>query len=1072
MPKYKSLLGHLDDSPELHSAPKSTGMDDNRGQVDRHSSHSESKSEAGGKTRRLQWYPTRPLHRVIPRLHRAPHSESLALQLLQLPPSKRISARAAMRTPYFSAVLPTAQLACLPDTTSIFEIPTIRMISESSDKSQKGEYSRLFSRQYPRGSRRSRSQYDDFDDVERSHETKTEVDEDDEDVDGLDDENEDSTSLSQFVHAEVNESVHGEAHGRWHRAAPLRTDNRNVTKPVVPCSSSMTTSSDAPSSNTQPDYVTACTNNNQHNGTFQVCHNKALYHPWLMAECEATRNGHPRRLYASRAYESADAIIQAVPVESPKMPIRSRPSGAADSSEHVPVKFFPSSFDHAPVKSYKTQGSVKSAVSTVGDQSPSTSNGSTFHTVSNAPGPSPAHLTQSPSFHTVFGGTGCVGSGVGGGGGTESSGFTSPLSVQNPARIPPSTLLTAYHPYLYPTEYCFPYVPADISQMNASLFYAAASQVSSASGPSGPLIEERRTAAAAVAAAAAAAAASAAAAAAASLYHHPPNANPELIAPPLPSRCPLTTSCTSTASGATSATKPRGSETSQTTNAYPSTCAFGPTGYMCAYLMPSGTGTGAPHNSSYWPRTIVPPAYTNPDPRLCTMYQSMLSSGPPGTLMEMSATGESGDTLKRPVSNQPQGSTASPADHTSTQSSSGPSKAVRDQDGDTEQEQSRGITEPSVSSGPLSESATAIEKPTHPPSYQEVAQWMQSVAAHTHSIPHTSCYGTNSTFGGGTGGTADGSIPHWMVFLPYQPPGAVKQCTHKTSFILDWSATPKMHILTGPAQNQLFPGNAFIRYPVDATGDHHFCAEGLIDSRYRWPIGGLSRDNYPHGFIQHPADRSSMTYAYRPSPLARPDYRETTAKKRPASACNVQYPSSQMSYSSYGSIAGYSDQGVPEDVSPEHILSKSSGHMKSSVVMPPLPGWFPPDDVIPKLRVNRSLSFTSPEMLQLDPGTIPSKKVSSKLIPGPYQRLPRSHAYYPANHYCSLAAAAAAGYVPTSTVPSNTDSQEDPPGPSSDTVSPAMDSDSLPAPPPAFFCSHRGNSPTGDPQLEISSSKE
>lgn len=274
------------------------------------------------------------------------------------------------------------------------------------------------------------------------------------------------------------------------------------------------------------------------------------------------------------------------------------------------------------------------------------------------------------------------------------------------------------------------------------------------------------------------------------------------------------------------------------------------------------------------------------------------------------------------------------------------------------------------------------------------------------------------------------------------------------------------HYYSPLTQNQVFPSNAFVRYPVDATGDH-MCDEAAVGSRYRWPTSTVSKDGYPCGNI-HTVDRSSMTHTYRPSPLAQqPEAREASAKKRPASACNMQYPSSQMSHSSYGSISGYSDHGIHDNISPEHVLCKPSGHVKSSVMMPPHPSWFPPDDVIPKLRVNRSLSFTSPEMLQLDPGTIPSKNASNKLIPGPYQRLPRSHAYYPANHFCSLSAAAtAADCLPTSTVPYSADCQDGTYGTNSDTVSPGTDS--LPAPPPAFFCSHSGNSSNGNGQVGIS----
>lgn len=664
---------------------------------------------------------------------------------------------------------------CLYVATSIFEIPTIRMISETSDKNPKGEYSKLFGRPYNQNLRHSRSQYDDTEYTERSRDTRTEVDdeEEDEEGDGLD---EDSGSFSRRTCGEGNESVHGEVHGRWHRVGPLHENSRNSSKPFVPCSSSMTMSSDMPPADVQPDYVTVCTNNsstckdnNIQNGTYQMKSHKTMHQPWLFAEYNAGQqiyhpqpyphhhHPHHRRLYASRAYESADAIIQAVPIESPKSTNRSRP-GVADSNEQVPVKLFPSSFDHPVQQNHKSQGSTKSVMSTIGDPSPTASTNSTFQTASNAPGPSPAHVAQTPSFHTVFGGTGASGN--------TSSGFTSPLSGQTPARVAPNTMLAAYQPYLCPTDYCFPYMPTDISQMNAPMFYATASQLSAAPGPSGNLIEERRTAAAAVAAAAAAAAASAAAAAAASLYYAP-SVNPELMPPPLPSRSHLTSSCTSTASGGIGGTKPQISDGSQGSSVHSSACAFGPPGYMCAYLMPSGTGISTPAGNC-WPRALVPPTYANADPRLCSMYQSMLSGdGPPTTVMETSIGESAADTLKRPVSNGPEGSTASAAGHTSTQSSSSHSKVMHDSHDNAIGTEKPKVSEASFTSGPSSESASGTEKPAYPSTYQEVAQWMHSVTAHSHSMSPAACYGLNVS-GSGTAVPTDGPSPQWMVFLPYQ----------------------------------------------------------------------------------------------------------------------------------------------------------------------------------------------------------------------------------------------------------------------------------------------------------------
>nr|CDS17473.1 Serine:threonine protein kinase PFTAIRE 1 [Echinococcus granulosus] len=80
----------------------------------------------------LLWHAGKPLNHVVPRLGHIAHATTLASALLQLPPERRITARAALRHPYFTVSLPTAQLACLPDTMSIFTIAGLRMTSEDS----------------------------------------------------------------------------------------------------------------------------------------------------------------------------------------------------------------------------------------------------------------------------------------------------------------------------------------------------------------------------------------------------------------------------------------------------------------------------------------------------------------------------------------------------------------------------------------------------------------------------------------------------------------------------------------------------------------------------------------------------------------------------------------------------------------------------------------------------------------------------------------------------------------------------------------------------------------------------
>ncbi|KAH8849461.1 Cyclin-dependent kinase 14, partial [Schistosoma japonicum] len=114
LPKYKAYLGDLDMNTTIQRT-KDLTVDTSECQQER----SRKPTDSGDhKQKRLHFYPNRPLHRVISRLSRAPHAESLAMQFLQLQPSKRISARAAMRSAYFSNHLPIAQLACLPDISS------------------------------------------------------------------------------------------------------------------------------------------------------------------------------------------------------------------------------------------------------------------------------------------------------------------------------------------------------------------------------------------------------------------------------------------------------------------------------------------------------------------------------------------------------------------------------------------------------------------------------------------------------------------------------------------------------------------------------------------------------------------------------------------------------------------------------------------------------------------------------------------------------------------------------------------------------------------------------------------
>ncbi|KAM3188028.1 hypothetical protein ACTXT7_001081 [Hymenolepis weldensis] len=132
LPKYKNLLGGL-----AHHRHHRHRHHHSHGHHDQHNQHhhqpqrrSGSRSGSGG----LLWHTGKPLDRVVPRLGHIAHATTLATALLQLPPEKRITARAALRHPYFTVSLPTAQLACLPDNMSIFTIAGLRMTSEDSPK--------------------------------------------------------------------------------------------------------------------------------------------------------------------------------------------------------------------------------------------------------------------------------------------------------------------------------------------------------------------------------------------------------------------------------------------------------------------------------------------------------------------------------------------------------------------------------------------------------------------------------------------------------------------------------------------------------------------------------------------------------------------------------------------------------------------------------------------------------------------------------------------------------------------------------------------------------------------------
>ncbi|GAA49696.1 cyclin-dependent kinase 14 [Clonorchis sinensis] len=311
LPKYKMLLGHLEEN-------------------------------ASG------WYPSRPLHRVIPRLNQAPHSEALAAQLLQLPPSKRISARNAMRTPYFASSLPTAQLACLPDTASIFEVPSVRMLPESlSSRSggKAGGYSRLFERNYVQDS--SRPPHSDVDDTEQLDEDRhSEAKGRGRVINGYREEESSSYSVDELsTNLGSNEAVHGECHGRWIRSGPGLSSRSKVHTTAEFDPSSVSLSAVSNGNNASAARTAAVLNDHSNRAT----RGKHTAH----SVCRINANGVAHQLYTTRAYESADAIIQATPMDEKNVPVQcDRPGAAApvgqqlDSNDHRPVKYFPASFDH------------------------------------------------------------------------------------------------------------------------------------------------------------------------------------------------------------------------------------------------------------------------------------------------------------------------------------------------------------------------------------------------------------------------------------------------------------------------------------------------------------------------------------------------------------------------------------------------------------------------------------------------------------------------------------------------------------------------------------------------------
>ncbi|GFR94405.1 cyclin-dependent kinase 14-like [Elysia marginata] len=81
--------------------------------------------------KKLEQYPKQFLACCIPKLSYVPHAEDLASRFLQMQPQYRISAEAAKRHEYFQDLPP--RIHDLPDGSSIFHIPGLRLLPESSD---------------------------------------------------------------------------------------------------------------------------------------------------------------------------------------------------------------------------------------------------------------------------------------------------------------------------------------------------------------------------------------------------------------------------------------------------------------------------------------------------------------------------------------------------------------------------------------------------------------------------------------------------------------------------------------------------------------------------------------------------------------------------------------------------------------------------------------------------------------------------------------------------------------------------------------------------------------------------
>ncbi|TGZ57902.1 hypothetical protein CRM22_009807 [Opisthorchis felineus] len=1044
LPKYKMLLGHLEENASGVQTPKSQqprhehsrsslSAGGTRGGSGSDKSDGSSKAaESGGsststKHRRLQWYPSRPLHRVIPRLNQAPHSEALAAQLLQLPPSKRISARNAMRTPYFASSLPTAQLACLPDTASIFEVPSVRMLPESlSSRSggKAGGYSRLFERNYVQDN--SRPSQSDVDDTEQLDEDRhSEVKGRDRIINGYREEESSSYSVDELsANLGSNEAVHGECHGRWIRSGPGLSSRSKVHTAAEFDPSSVSLSAVSNGNNASAARTAAVLND--HIG-HRATRDKHTAH----SVCRINANGVAHQLYTTRAYESADAIIQATPMDEKKnLPVQCDRADAAapvgqqlDSNDHRPVKYFPASFDHP-------QGLL-------GQQALHSHSGVTPLAPPQLTTLNPGQMFQSPlrqgDHHTLPPG---------------SSGFASPCSssvVYPPSGVP-----------VFP-EYYFPYCPSsDHPHLN-----------SFNSCPQCPAEERRRAAAAAaVAAAAAATAAAAAATFCPSNQHllpffsqpHPSAQQASTLVQRQPTQQLSAMPGDVCSDALTSYQTSHQPDTEPDTMAMRQSSSTGPLrqyqlhnpcmpppGYVCAYFMPQHTlNQPSSHYtpSAYWPQPFVPqqqvpisqhlPLTTTSAYLSHDTYPASLSSS---VVSNFVTSVDTADDSTRPCNN-----TSSEISAVLSQ----PTRTTHYDDGSV-----KPFNPKHDSSIPAYPPATATEYPqqlhlTPPASKSSVpVSGMQShpgpegdrcdPTTSGPSPPSSNVVVQPGFYGLGS----EASGQQWMVFLPYQ---------------LDNSTTiPQMGIPWHPGSSE-----AQARMHLTQATNSPYYFSPLIQSQ-AFNMNQFSKTPYHpvmHATMAHQSHLKDHVQSYWHSGIPLPMFAGQAMQtpglpvqhQRSASACHAQPPSEQMSRSSY-----------------EHYDSANRDSFTSQSNPTAVSNWTASDKVSPKFRVNRSISFTTPELMRLEAKLTNPMQPDVAAHAAPYQRLPRSHAYYPANHFCSLAAAAGTGCNNGGHPGSNALStrqqhtQSSPAGSGDADLNFDLSDGRLPRPPPPFFCSHTGD---------------